>query len=122
MGWRFRRSLKITPGLHLNLSRSGLSLTAGVRGAHVTTRKRGTYASVGLPGTGLSYRDRISGAPIQPNPSRVPLRGKNGVPVTGLVWLCGILVATLASLVTLPLMSGHRSLVALLKWLYAVWP
>jgi hypothetical protein len=59
MGFRFRRTLKILPGLRLNISRSGVSATAGVRGASVTLGKKGTYANVGLPGSGLSYRSKI---------------------------------------------------------------
>lgn len=98
MGWRFRRSLKIAPGLHLNLSRSALSLTAGVRGSHVTTGKRGTYASVGLPGTGLSYRDRISGAPIQPNPSRVPLSAGKRASLVPPLWLWIVITLAMAAM------------------------
>lgn len=29
MGWRFRRTIKILPGVHLNVSRSGVSTSAG---------------------------------------------------------------------------------------------
>ena len=36
MGLSFRRRIKIAPGLRLNLSRSGPSLSVGPRGAHVT--------------------------------------------------------------------------------------
>jgi hypothetical protein len=43
------------------LSRSGVSTTVGVRGASVTLGKKGTYANVGLPGSGVSYRTRIDG-------------------------------------------------------------
>jgi len=43
----------------LNLSRSGVSLSTGIRGASVTFGRRGTYANVGLPGTGLSVRTRL---------------------------------------------------------------
>jgi len=60
MGFRFRRTLKILPGLRLNFSRSGVSATAGVRGASVTLGKKGTYANVGLPGSGLSYRSKVA--------------------------------------------------------------
>lgn len=49
------------PGLKLNLSKSGASLSAGVRGAHLNFGSRGVYGSVGIPGTGLSYRQRLDG-------------------------------------------------------------
>lgn len=59
MATRFRRTLKIAPGIRLNLSRGSLSLSGGVRGASMTVGKRGLYANTGLPGSGLSYRTRI---------------------------------------------------------------
>ncbi len=62
MGFRFSRRIGILPGLCLNLSGSGVSLSAGVRGAHVPLGPRGAYTSVGLPGTGISYRQRIGGS------------------------------------------------------------
>ena len=61
MGFRFSRRIGILPGLKLNFSGSGVSLSAGVRGAHLNFGSRGTYASVGIPGTGLSYRQRVGG-------------------------------------------------------------
>lgn len=60
---RFRRRIKIAPGLRLNLSGSGLSLSAGPRGASVTLGSRGVWSSVGIPGTGLSSRQKLYGAP-----------------------------------------------------------
>jgi uncharacterized membrane protein YhaH (DUF805 family) len=82
LGIQFRRSLRIAPGIRLNLSRSGISTSIGQRGASVTLSRRGTYANVGLPGTGLSWRGRINGgkgrrgksagrvvAPSEPNPT-----------------------------------------------------
>jgi Protein of unknown function (DUF4236) len=57
MGWRFRRSVRLFPGIRLNFSLSGVSASVGVRGAHVTVGPRGTHTTVGLPGTGLSYSE-----------------------------------------------------------------
>jgi hypothetical protein len=59
MGFRFRRSLTIVPGIRLNLGRRGISTTVGRRGASVTFGRRGAHANLGLPGTGLSYRQRL---------------------------------------------------------------
>jgi hypothetical protein len=55
MGWRFRRSIKFLPGIRLNLSRSGVSASVGVRGAHITVGNGKVRTTVGLPGSGLSY-------------------------------------------------------------------
>jgi hypothetical protein len=56
VSWRFRRSFRIARGVHLNASRSGLSLTVGGRGMHATFGPRGTRTGVGLPGTGWSWQ------------------------------------------------------------------
>jgi hypothetical protein len=55
MGFRFRRSVKLFPGLRLNFGKRGISASIGVRGAHVTYGPSGTRTTFGLPGSGLSY-------------------------------------------------------------------
>lgn len=59
MGFRFRRRVKIAPGIHLNVSKSGVSTSLGVPGATVNIGKRGVRATVGLPGTGISYQQQL---------------------------------------------------------------
>lgn len=59
MGWSFRRRIKITPGVHLNLSRHGVSASFGRRGASVTLGTRGAFLHTGFPGTGIYYRQKI---------------------------------------------------------------
>ena len=63
MGFRFRKSIKLMPGVRINVSASGVSTTVGERGASVNISKRGTRGTVGLPGTGISYSEKISDAP-----------------------------------------------------------
>ncbi len=58
MGLRFYRGVRIFPGLKVNFSRSGPSLTAGVWGAHVTVGRRGVTRTVGIPGTSIYYTSR----------------------------------------------------------------
>lgn len=55
MALRFFRRIRIAPGLTVNLSKSGASLSIGPRGAKYTVGPRGTRATLGLPGTGLFY-------------------------------------------------------------------
>jgi hypothetical protein len=55
MGFRFRRSVKILPGIRLNIGKHGVSTSIGVHGAHATFGRNGTRTTVGLPGSGLSY-------------------------------------------------------------------
>ncbi len=52
---RFQRRRTIAPGIRLNLSKSGPSLTFGGRGMHYTVGHGRRRTTVGVPGTGLSY-------------------------------------------------------------------
>lgn len=61
MGWRFRKRIKLLPGIKLNVSKSGISLNAGVRGASITIGKSGIYSNIGIPGTGIYSREKIKG-------------------------------------------------------------
>lgn len=65
MAFRLFRRFKIAPGITINLSKSGLSASAGVRGARVTLGPRGVRRTVGIPGTGISYSENsaIGGSP-----------------------------------------------------------
>ncbi len=60
MGFRFWRRIRIAPGVTLNLSKSGGSLSFGPRGAKFTVGPRGKRVTVGLPGTGLFYTTKLS--------------------------------------------------------------
>lgn len=55
MGWRFRRSFRIAPGVRLNVSKRGVGVSAGVKGFRIGVGPRGMYRSISIPGTGL-YR------------------------------------------------------------------
>ncbi|MDO8752804.1 MAG: DUF4236 domain-containing protein, partial [Anaerolineales bacterium] len=60
MGVRFRKSIKLAPGIRMNFSGSGVSWTLGPRGASIGVGKRGTYLNTGIPGTGIYSRERLS--------------------------------------------------------------
>ena len=60
MGFRFRKSIKLFPGIRLNLSKSGVSASIGRPGATVNISERGTRGTVGIPGTGMSYSEQLS--------------------------------------------------------------
>jgi hypothetical protein len=57
MGFRFQKRISIMPGLRLNLSKHGPSLSIGRRGAWFTIGSRGTRATIGIPGTGISWSE-----------------------------------------------------------------
>jgi Protein of unknown function (DUF4236) len=57
VGIRFRKTIKLLPGLRLNLSGRGASVSLGARGFHYTVGPRGTRTTVSVPGTGLSWSE-----------------------------------------------------------------
>jgi len=61
VSFRFWRRVRIAPGLTLNLSKTGGSLSFGVRGAHFTVGPHGKRVTAGIPGTGLFYTSTLSG-------------------------------------------------------------
>jgi len=65
MSVRFQRRIRIFPGVYINLSKSGVSASVGGKGATVNVGSTGRrMVTVGIPGTGLSYRTPITGAII----------------------------------------------------------
>lgn len=62
MGLRFQKRIKIFPGVYINLSKSGVSASVGGHGATVNVGHTGKrMVTLGIPGTGLSYRVPLSG-------------------------------------------------------------
>jgi len=55
MPWRFRRSIKILPGVRWNISKRGSSITIGGRGLKTTLGRGGVRHTISIPGTGLSF-------------------------------------------------------------------
>jgi hypothetical protein len=66
---RFFRRVRIIPGLRINLSKSGASLSVGRRGAWYTVGPRGTRTTIGAPGTGLFWTEQHRGSPALQEPS-----------------------------------------------------
>jgi len=71
MAWRFRKSIKLGP-LRLNLSKSGVGSSIGVRGFRVGQDAKGrSYTATSIPGTGIYERKYSSqgGAAVHAAPS-----------------------------------------------------
>lgn len=70
MAIRFRKSIKLAPGVRLNISKSGVSTSVGGKGATANFSKRGTRVTAGIPGSGLSasklYKSRDFGDAGEP--------------------------------------------------------
>lgn len=72
MAFRFQKRIKILPGVTINLSKGGVSTSIGTRGARMTFGRGKTRATVGVPGTGLSY---TSITPMRSPGETAPPRG-----------------------------------------------
>lgn len=69
--FRLHERIRILPGVHVNVSKRGLSLSLGEAGATLNLSKRGTRTTIGLPGTGLSYIENEPWRNSSPAPSPV---------------------------------------------------
>lgn len=74
MGFRFRKSIKLAPGLRMNFSKSGASWTLGPRGASIGIGHRGTYLNTGIPGTGIYCREKAGGSSVRQSYASTPTR------------------------------------------------
>ncbi|MGE0682491.1 MAG: DUF4236 domain-containing protein [Candidatus Binatia bacterium] len=60
MGFRFFKRMNILPGVTLNLSKGGGSVSIGPQGAKLTFGTSGARTTFGIPGTGLFYTTNFS--------------------------------------------------------------
>lgn len=87
MGFRFRKSVRLLPGIRLNFSTRGISTSLGGRGATVNIGRKGARATLGLPGTGLSYTTGLFGRSRRASHAQLP-----SAPPTGGATLAGWIV------------------------------
>lgn len=104
MALRFRKSIKILPGVSLNLSRSGVSASVGPRGAKVNIGKRGARATVGIPGTGLSVSQKLS------SPSSSSIAPAAPAAPGLITYFTGLVAAALAFMLVAMVITGAASL------------
>ncbi len=107
MPFRFHRSIKLAPGLRINLNKRSMSISVGSKGAHVTVGHGQVRETIGLPGTGVSFTHTSHQAhakaagPAQPAPVAEPPESEPlpvGVAWRGWLWIA-IGVVILASVV-----------------------
>lgn len=63
MGWGFKKTIKVVPGIRINLSKSGVSTSIGGKGFTYNTRGRVTTS---IPGTGIRFTHNLKGARTLP--------------------------------------------------------
>lgn len=99
MGFRFRKSVKIIPGVRLNFGMKSTSVSLGGKGYRYTVSSTGRKTrTVSVPGTGVSYSETVGNKAHSnaPAPQRKTLSPK--IYKTG-----GILLLVLAALTLLVL-------------------
>jgi hypothetical protein len=62
---RFFRSIRILPGVHLNIAKRGIGISIGGHGIHagISTSTGRPYVSVGIPHTGVYVRQNFPSQP-----------------------------------------------------------
>lgn len=61
MGFRYRKSIKVLPGVRMTFSKAGVSYSAGGKGFRVTKTASGrVQRTVGIPGTGVYHTKALS--------------------------------------------------------------
>jgi Protein of unknown function (DUF4236) len=96
MGFRFRRSIRILPGLRLNIGKRDVSTSVGGRGHWITFGgKRAPTVTLGVPGTGLRYSQQLGNhAHVDPTAAVVPPGPSPGGHVLRIiVWLVVLAIA-----------------------------
>jgi hypothetical protein len=98
----------LIPGLRLNLSKSGASLSIGHRGFWYTVGPKGRRATIGLPGpactTQKRIRPRIRHPPARPpniiphnGPAPPPTRGEQAAFLVVIIIMVGLVAFAVAS-------------------------
>lgn len=72
LGFRFRKSVKIAPGIKLNVGKKSAGISIGGKyGGISVNSKSGARARVSAPGTGLSYTTKISSSKAHSDSKRL---------------------------------------------------
>lgn len=70
MGYGFRKSFKIAPGVRVNVGKKSVGISAGVKGLRYSVNSRtGSRVTASIPGTGLSYSTSGSGSRSRKSPA-----------------------------------------------------
>lgn len=110
MGIRFRKSMKIAPGVRLNFGKNSVGISAGVKGARVSVNSKGRVTkTLSVPGTGLSYvttsqlgssdSKKQNTPPAPPEPPQNNLSNGPKEPKKIPRWLIYVIIALIAGMI-----------------------
>nr|WP_075723379.1 MULTISPECIES: DUF4236 domain-containing protein [Pseudomonas] len=91
MAIRIKKSLKIAPGVRLNISKSGVSTSVGMKGVTANISKKGTRLTGSIPGTGVSSSKMYTSK--KPEKTQVERRSY--------LWLVLVLVGTIGVVIAM---------------------
>jgi hypothetical protein len=109
MSLRFFRRVRLFPGLRMNLSRSGVSLSVGRRGMWYTVGPRGQQrATLGLPGTALFLTERYPNQAVTKGPGGPPVaHGAPSVRFGRALVIAGEIVAAYSLMIAVLYLAKH---------------
>lgn len=101
MGIRFRKSVKVAPGVRLNIGKKSASISVGGKGFHTSVSTTGRRTNtVGIPGTGISYVSTSGGkqskATHHTESHQKPATARTYKVCGVIMWIIGILALFLA--------------------------
>lgn len=125
MGTRFRKSVKVAPGVRMTVGKKSASVSIGTKGARRTFSTTGRKTTtVGIPGTGISYvSTSSSGSKKKSAASGRAEYSPRTYKVGGLLMLVVAVVALLLGLISISvggwvfLLIGAPCLFLGLRWL-----
>lgn len=59
MAWKFRKSVKLLPGIKLNFSNAGVSTSFGPKGFKYNVGRKGVRRTVSIPGSGFYHTEML---------------------------------------------------------------
>lgn len=102
---RFRKSVKIAPGIRVNFSKSGVSTSIGPRGAKINLSKQGARVITGIPGTGLSASKLYRGQ----------THNRHSKPTTKEEWIISLIMGAITFGIMAYASEGFRPLTTILS-------
>ena len=104
MGTRFRKSVKVAPGVRATIGNKGASLSVGTKGARYTVNTSGRKTTtVGVPGTGVSYVSTSSPSKRKSGSGGAVTLSPKKCKVYGVIFL---VLAAISLLIGLPTLSA----------------
>lgn len=89
MSWRFRKSFSPIPGVRVTVSPSGISTSVGVGPLRVSAGPRGAALTTNLPGIGLSLRQPLTNTRPLPRSSSPAVEGHRPAQDLPTPWVSG---------------------------------